>query len=268
MDTLRSFSKRSCAFALGICLVPFAAAAQTTLSAENALPAGSASAPVAAALPEGTSLFATPALSAEPAQAPAGSRGPMVVERVKSGFLVEPEVKVTRFDHRTSELVGADAGWLADQTFFIGGGGYWLTDWSRDRQLAYGGLVLGVTTPADNPFSVGFKALIGGGQARVTRGVTIYEPFDSGVNPSQSSGSNNGSNPRNVVVPTPVVTNVRFEEDFVVFEPEVTVGFKMSKHLRITAGAGYRWLGNRRDVIDGLNGPTGSVGLQILGNGR
>ena len=50
--------------------------------------------------------------AAQSAPAPgAGSQGPMIVERVKSGFLVEPEVKVTSFDHQTSELVGADAGW-------------------------------------------------------------------------------------------------------------------------------------------------------------
>src|SRR4051794_2483931 len=107
MDTLRSFSKRSIALAFSVSLVPIAATAQTTLSAANALRANSAPSTGAEALPEGTSLFATPALSPEPAQGPAGSRGPMTVERVKSGFLVEPEVKVTKFDHRTSELVGA-----------------------------------------------------------------------------------------------------------------------------------------------------------------
>src|SRR2546430_1784725 len=95
------------------------------------------------------------------------SQGPMVVERVKSGFQVTPEVKITKFDSKTSEVVGADAGWLADKSFFIGGGGYWLANQNHDRRLAYGGLVLGLFTPVDAPFSFGVKALIGGGSATV-----------------------------------------------------------------------------------------------------
>jgi hypothetical protein len=67
----------------------------------------------------------------------------MVVERIKTGFLAVPDFKVTEFDRTTSELAGAYAGWLTDQRFLIGGGGYWLTSGSRDRELAYGGLVVG-----------------------------------------------------------------------------------------------------------------------------
>src|SRR5690349_6117646 len=81
MDTFSARSIRSLVFTLGIALLPLAASAQNP-------------------------------------PASGGTQGPMVVERIKSGFVVEPEVKVTKFDHRTSELVGADAGWLADQTFF------------------------------------------------------------------------------------------------------------------------------------------------------
>ena len=50
----------------------------------------------------------------------------MIVERVKSAFLVAPDFKVTEVDHKTSELAGAYAGWLTDNTLLIGGGGYWL----------------------------------------------------------------------------------------------------------------------------------------------
>ena len=85
--------------------------------------------------------------SAEP-QAPR-TQGPMTVERVKSGFVVTPEVKITSFDHSTSELIGADGGWLADKMFFIGGGGYWMVNQNHDRELAYGGLVVNQRVPAD-----------------------------------------------------------------------------------------------------------------------
>ena len=54
------------------------------------------------------------------------TQGPMIVEPIHSGFLAAPDVKVTEVDRRTSELVGGYAGWVTDDTFFVGGGGYWL----------------------------------------------------------------------------------------------------------------------------------------------
>ena len=88
-----------------------------------------------------TTVAAQPADDAVDQQTPQ-NRGPMIVERVHSGFLVAPDVKVTRVDRTTSELAGAYAGWLTDQTFFIGGGAYVLANGSRDRRMAYGGLVV------------------------------------------------------------------------------------------------------------------------------
>jgi hypothetical protein len=226
MNTLSSLSVRSSAVALGIFLLPLAAAAQ--------------GAP-------------TPSSSGQ---------GPMLVERVKSGFLVAPEIKVTRFDRRTSELVGADAGWLADQTFFIGGGGYWMANQTRDRQLAYGGLVLGLSTPVDSPVSFGVKGLVGGGRATVVRSFTLFDDGDRGDLRIQTPGGS-----RNVVVLPPILTNVRLRQDFVVVEPQANVAFKMSKRLRLTVGAGYRWIGRGRDGLDDLSGASGNVGLQIGGGG-
>ncbi|MEP7307504.1 MAG: hypothetical protein ABJA98_18530 [Acidobacteriota bacterium] len=196
-----------------------------------------------------------------PAANPAG-QGPMTVERVQSGFLVTPEIKVTRFDHRTTEVVGADAGWLADKMFFIGGGGYWMANQSHDRQLAYGGLVLGLSTPVDSPFSVGVKTLLGGGRATVARSFTVFDTDGrgDGIRILVPDGSGR------TVLP-PITTSVRLRQDFVVLEPQVNVAFKMSKRLRLTAGAGYRWIGRERGGLDGLSGPSGSVGLQIGGGG-
>jgi hypothetical protein len=210
-------------------------------------------------------LFLPGLAAAQSAPPPgAGSQGPMLVERVKSGFLVEPEVKVTSFDHQTSELVGADAGWLADKTFFIGGGGYWMaSNQSHDRQLAYGGLVLGLSTPVDSPFSFGVKTLLGGGRATVLQPVTIFD--DSGPGDIRIQQTPGGR--PTIVLPPPIVTNVRFREDFAVIEPQANIGFKMSKQVRLTVGAGYRWAGRRHDNVDGLSGASGSVGVQIGGGG-
>jgi hypothetical protein len=211
-------------------------------------------------LPRGTFAQGAPAPSSSTSQ------GPMIVERVKSGFLVEPQIKVTSFDHQTSELVGADAGWLADQMFFIGGGGYWMVNQNHDRELAYGGLVLGFTTPADRPFSFGTKTLFGGGHASVPGLVAVYptpSPYPDGV-------PGPGGRP-SVVLPTPTVTTVGIGEGFFVLEPQANVGFQMSKRVRLTASGGYRfmgWGGYWHDPYGygyhDLGGWTGSFGVQIV----
>jgi len=86
--------------------------------------------------------LAVSAQTADPAQTPR-STGPMTVERVKSGFLIAPDFKVTRFDGKTSPLAGVYGGWLNDQTLFFGAGAYWNTDRSRAHDLTYAGFVAG-----------------------------------------------------------------------------------------------------------------------------
>jgi hypothetical protein len=193
------------------------------------------------------------------AQSPSSSQGPMVVERVKSGLLVEPQIKVTSFNHETSELIGADVGWLGDQVFFIGGGGYWMMNQDHDRGLAYGGLVLGITTPADKPFSFGAKTLFGGGHATVPGFVTVYPQV----------GGPGGGRP----LPTPSVTTVGVGSGFFVMEPQANIGFKMTKRVRFTAAGGYRFMswGGYYDAYyyypygyHDIGGWTGSFGVQIV----
>jgi len=210
---------------------------------------------LAATLAASAAVFVTPLAAA--AQGPSSSQGPMVVERVKSGLLVEPQIKVTSFNHETSELIGADVGWLGDQVFFIGGGGYWMMNQHHDRELAYGGLVLGLTTPADAPFSFGFKTLFGGGHATVPGLVTVYPQYGPG-----------GGRP----LPTPTVTTVGVGSGFFVLEPQANIGFKMSKRVRFTAAGGYRfmsWGGYYYDPYyyggyHDVGGWTGSFGVQIV----
>src|ERR1043166_9045012 len=117
----------------------------------------------AAAQPE--SLPAEPQSDvAEQRRATPVMQGPMTIEAIHSGFLAAPDVKVTDFDHKTSPLVGGYAGWVTDDTFFIGGGGYWLADSHRsDREMAYGGLVLQWLARKDSRIGFGAKGLIGGG---------------------------------------------------------------------------------------------------------
>src|SRR5258708_31947560 len=66
------------------------------------------------------------------------NRGPMIVERVHNGFLFAPDVKVTRVDHRTSELAGGYAAWLNDDKVFIVRRANGLPHRAPHRPLAYG----------------------------------------------------------------------------------------------------------------------------------
>ena len=227
MNTLRMHSARVAAGALMLLALPLSAAAQE-----------------ASALNDATAVNAAGAFQAASLQG-ARSQGPLQVERVTSGVLVTPEVKVTTFDGKTSEVVGGDVGWLADKSFFIGGGGYWLANTGHDRNLAYGGLVLGLFTPVDKPFAFGVKTLLGGGRATVTRSLTFV------------NDSRNG--------PQFFTQDVRLSDSVGVVEPEADAVFRLGGNFRVTAGVGYRWVGRERGSFDRLSGATGTVGLQIGG---
>lgn len=175
-------------------------------------------------------------------------QGPMIVERIKSGFLVAPEFKVTAFDHRTSQLAGVYGGWLSDQTFFFGAGGYWMTNGSRDHDMAYGGLVVGWFARRDHPVGVGVKGLIGGGEATVAHQISILQPPIVRGQP-----------------PVPGTVTVRIRDDFFVAEPEADVLVRVNKHFRLTGGVGYRLIGGARGEENRVRGVSGSVGLQIGG---
>ncbi len=184
----------------------------------------------------------------------------MIVERVTSGFFVAPDFRVTEVDRRTSELAGAYAGWITDNTLFVGGGGYWLANRSRDREMAYGGLVVGWLARADHRFGFGAKALVGGGQATLSSTVgDIFGRPDGRDGPLRRLQLPGG---RPALQP---ISNarVRFREGFFVAEPEANLLVNLTRHLRLTAGVGYRLIGGARSADDRLRGVSGSFALQI-----
>ena len=187
--------------------------------------------------------------------APPASQGPMVIERVETGFLVAPDVKVTKVDGVTSELAGAYAGWLTDGTIFVGGGGYWMANNSSDRQMAYGGLIVQWLAPANDRFGFSLKGLVGGGQATLASNIQEIGPFP--VEPGTPIGGINRS----------VVTNarIRFREGFFVAEPEVGLYLRLTRHVRLTGGGGYRFTATDSRDVNRLRGAVGSVGIQIGG---
>jgi hypothetical protein len=188
------------------------------------------------------------------------SQGPMTVERVHSGFLVAPDFKVTGVDRKTSELAGAYAGWLSDDQFFIGAGGYWLANQTSDRKMAYGGLVVQWLARTNERVGFSAKGLFGGGRATLTSTASqilaLPDRRDTPLGRIDPGDLNRG-----------LVTNTLFRvrEDFVVAEPEVGVLVRLARHVRLTAGAGYRFVGAEDRDNNRLRGAVGSIGLQVGG---
>ena len=190
-----------------------------------------------------------------------GTQGPMIVERVTSGFLVAPDFKVTEVDRRTSELAGAYAGWVTDNTLLVGGGGYWLANQSRDREMAYGGLVVGWLARTDRRFGFGAKTLVGGGQATLSATGDMFGRPDGRDGPLGRLQLPDG---RPGLQPIPN-SRVRFHEGFFIAEPEANLLVNLTRRLRLTAGVGYRLIGGARSADDRLRGVSGSLALQIGG---
>lgn len=193
---------------------------------------------------------AQPADATTPDEAAAqASQGPMVVEEIHNGFLVAPDFKATRFDHRTSALAGGYAGIVFADAVFIGGGGYGLVTDTHGRNLAYGGLVMQWFGHGSDTIGFSAKMLLGAGTANTTENVQVQ------------------------VDRTHVVTQaIRLRQDFAVFEPEVGAVVRFNRHLRLTAGVGYRFTGagwRDRGFSDpgriNPDGATASIGLQIGG---
>ena len=183
------------------------------------------------------------------------TQGPMTIEPIRSGFLAAPDIKVTELDRKASELVGGYAGWLTDETFFIGGGGYWLANGRSDHEMAYGGLVLQWLVYNGGRLGFGAKGLLGGGEARLADTINVRVPEIRGPNGR---------------VMTPAATTsqrIRFREGFVIAEPEALLSVRLMKRLRLAAAVGYRFTGVDRRGFGGdrLDGATGSLSLQIGG---
>ena len=196
--------------------------------------------------------------AAQPAGQTPRTQGPMTVEPIHSGFLVAPDVKVTEVDRKTSELVGGYAGWLTDERFFIGGGGYWLANGNRnDREMAYGGLVVHWLVWNTGRVGLGAKGLFGGGEATLSDTVTITPRVPEFRGPDG----------RGTTAAPALVQQVRIRDGFLLAEPEAQLSLKLMKQLRLAIGAGYRFTGTDRRSFGGnrLDGATGSLALQIGG---
>lgn len=198
------------------------------------------------------------------------TQGPMTVERVRNGFLVAPEAKVTRFDSRTSELVGGYAGWVADDTVFFGGGGYFGAGTGTGRSIGYGGFIAQWLVHPTDRIGLSARGLIGGGQARLPETITEVVPPLPVIpfNPFTAPGRPNSNQPIGVrppVQPVTRVVNFRSREDFFVAEPEVDLLVRLGGPVRLSVGGGYRLTSSENGQDSRIRGVTGGVALHIGG---
>ena len=191
--------------------------------------------------------------------ASSSSQGPIVVERVHDGFAFAPDVRMTDVNHQTGVLVGGYGGWVIDNRLLLGGGGYGLVNGSGNTGLGYGGFVIGWMEHADRPIGFGGRALFGYGEGSVTAPYTtvpypayppVPTPFDH--------------RPPNSPV-KPVSYLATYHDHFFVTDPQMDVIFRLSPHMRLTAGVGYRLLAGTYGTGSQLQGVAGSVSLQIGG---
>jgi hypothetical protein len=186
------------------------------------------------------------------------SQGPMRIERVHSGLLAAPDYKVTDVDHTTSQLLGGYAGWITDDTFFIGGGGYWLVNGSPNHEMAYGGVILQWLARTNRTIGYGVKGLIGGGEAELSTTVSqlVRVPAFGGFR----------FDPRiDQRVNQVITTQVRTHEGFFIAEPQADLFVRVTNSMRVTVGAGYRLIGADHGASDRLRGAVGTIGFQIGG---
>ena len=118
--------------------------------------------------------------------------------------------------------------------------------------MMYGGLTLGWNFRPEHRVQFGARGLLGFGRA--TLGT------DFGVL-TRDGGVRGRLNTR--VAATQRTTRFGVQEDFLVAEPEVTFGARLTDHLGLNIGAGYRFAGLVDRLDDRLNGASGTISLQL-----
>lgn len=201
-------------------------------------------------------LFASSAFAQPPAPS---STGPLVVEKIQSGWLFSPDVRATDLDGETGALAGGYVGHMTDRQWVIGGGGYFLTNRDEDFKLAYGGPVFEWLIRADRKIGFGVRTLVGAGTATLPRLASDV------IDPRRLQATRSSRGSRTGFQLTDPQATIAVHDDFFVAEPQVNVMWNVSTGQRLVFGLGYRAVGNAPLLGDQLNGLSGSVSFQIGG---
>ena len=200
----------------------------------------------------GVLLVAVPALAQDAAQG--GTRGPMLIEQVRNGFVIAPEYRITDVGSSVGHLVGAYGGVVIENTLFIGGAGYWLTNDTAVSSMGYGGAVVEWLQHANGPVGLSLRGLAGFGGATVTEQVVGIPQYFG----RQTRFGDPSTGARSFTVYS--------TRDFFVAEPQAGVLLNFTGKLRLNVGAGYRLIAGAGSANDQLRGVTGNISLEIGGS--
>jgi hypothetical protein len=199
---------------------------------------------------------------AQQGPAPGPGAAPLTVERVENGFVVAPDFKVTDIGDELGQLAGVYAGSILDERVLVGAALYWLANGSDNFKLTYGGLLVGWTTPDSGRIRFGVRGLAG--VATATLPVEAGTPFVRVPLPGQTVRFGSRTAPRGLPdAPLPQIFRFGVSDEFLVFEPMGTFVLNVTSHISITVGAGYRAVALTDALRDRVDGPTGSIGLEL-----
>ncbi len=179
-----------------------------------------------------------------PAQAAAAQPGPLLLQSIEGGFVFAPEVRLTRIDGSAGTQFGGYAGWLFGDSFLIGGGGYGLVSGPNGVGMNYGGIVGRFTMPAGKSVRIGVGGLFGGGEARLP-------DFLPAMCASPAGGF------------VPCVLPEWRNQNFVVFEPQVSAVARIGHRVAIDIAGGYRVIGCAGAWDSRLRGGFASVAVRF-----
>lgn len=193
---------------------------------------------------------ATAAGGAQPAGQP---QGPIIVEPIGHALVLVPDVRFGEVNGRSATLVGGYAGVVMDERLLVGGGGYWLANNARDREMFYAGGMVGWYLVDTDRLNVGLMSLVGGGQGTVGYDVDypVIQPFDDvrfGHRPPHGPGP---MGPGRYLA----------RQDFFIAEPMLSVVWRVAEHVGLSGSVGYRLVGGAGSLNDQFEGMSGSVGV-------
>ena len=197
------------------------------------------------------------------------------VERIRSGFVVAPDLKLTSIDGDTGTVAGLYGGFITDRRLLVGAGAYWLTGGPGDVDMAYGGGLVEWFANPGGRVDFSMRSLFGFGRATLASTVetTAFDAFNghAGRLPYGGPGhgrhwdrwSHKGHPTWSDGFEWPSSFTFRYREDFLIADPQLSVHLNVTDWLRIGGGAGYRFVGKAGFEGDRLKGFTASIGLQL-----
>jgi hypothetical protein len=162
------------------------------------------------------------------------------VEQVVQHYAIAPELKVSNVDGTTGVFAGGHGGVLIGNGFLIGAGLYTLTNGSDGRGMTYGGGMAGWQWWNGGMFSGNVRGLVGAGSGTVTQDVTLIDRAGRRFERTRLLSSG-----------------------FFVAEPQADLLVRLTKHLHLDVGAGYRFSNAGHGNNDRFSGASGSLALRI-----